>query len=150
VLTSSASWPLLARSLERFPKFLGRFRNLKNWLYFLEITRIPLPAPFARALASVTVLSILVGWHSPHSRSSLLPSKDLVNLQLPEFPLSGYFSPEAFANSLSGMTRLQSLSLHSFPSLPNETTLTCLASQMNVLSSLLSPSSNIEELPSTI
>jgi hypothetical protein len=48
----------------------------------------------------------------------LLPSQNLVNLQLDEIPGVGYFSPEAFANALCGMIRLQSLSLH-FLSLPS-------------------------------
>ena len=42
----------------------------------------------------------------------LLPSVDLVDLQLHEVPGVGYFSPEAFAIALSGMTQLQTLSLH--------------------------------------
>ncbi|KAH9068205.1 hypothetical protein EDB83DRAFT_2593334 [Lactarius deliciosus] len=41
----------------------------------------------------------------------------LVNLQLHEIPRVGYFSPEAFANALCGMTQLETLSLH-FLSLP--------------------------------
>ncbi len=47
----------------------------------------------------------------------LSPSQDLVDLQLHEIPGAGYFSPEAFANALCGMTQLQTLSLHflSFP-----------------------------------
>ena len=47
----------------------------------------------------------------------LLPSEDLVDLQLHEIPSDGYFSPEAFANALSGTVQLRSLSLH-FLSLP--------------------------------
>ena len=47
----------------------------------------------------------------------LFPSQDLVDLQLQEIPSEGYFSPEAFADSLCGMTQLETLSLHflSFP-----------------------------------
>ena len=47
----------------------------------------------------------------------LLPSQDLIDLQLHEIPGAGYFSPEEFANALSGMTQLRSLSFHllSFP-----------------------------------
>ena len=47
----------------------------------------------------------------------LLPSQNLVNIKLDEIPSVGYFSPEAFANALCGMTQLQTLSLHflSFP-----------------------------------
>jgi hypothetical protein len=47
----------------------------------------------------------------------LLPSQNLVDIQLDEIPMVGYFSPEAFANALCGMTQLQTLSLH-FLSLP--------------------------------
>ena len=47
----------------------------------------------------------------------LLPSQNLVDIQLHEIPSVGYFSPEAFANALCGMTQLQTLSLH-FLSLP--------------------------------
>ena len=46
-----------------------------------------------------------------------LSSPDLVDLQLQEIPISGYFSPQAFSNALSGASRLRSLSLH-FLSLP--------------------------------
>ena len=47
----------------------------------------------------------------------LLPCQDLVDLQLCEIPSSGYFSPEAFTNALSGTTQLRLLTLHilSFP-----------------------------------
>jgi hypothetical protein len=38
--------------------------------------------------------------------------QDLVDLQLHEIPSAGYFSPEAFANCLSEMTQLRSLTLH--------------------------------------
>ena len=42
----------------------------------------------------------------------LSSSRDLVYLELHEIPSIGYLSPKAFANMLSGMTQLQSLSLH--------------------------------------
>ncbi|KAH9059100.1 hypothetical protein EDB87DRAFT_829177 [Lactarius vividus] len=44
-------------------------------------------------------------------------SRDIVDLRLHEIPRVGYFSPEAFANALSGMTQLRKLLLH-FLSLP--------------------------------
>ncbi len=50
----------------------------------------------------------------------ILASQDLVDLQLHEIPAFGYFSPEAFANALSGMTQLRSLSLHFHSSLNHE------------------------------
>jgi hypothetical protein len=42
----------------------------------------------------------------------ILPSQDLVDLQLHEIPSIGYFSPEQFADAVSGMTHLRILSLH--------------------------------------
>jgi hypothetical protein len=48
----------------------------------------------------------------------LFPSQDLVDLQLNEIPGFGYFSPQAFASALCGMTQLQTVSLH-FLSLPS-------------------------------
>ena len=47
----------------------------------------------------------------------LLSSTYLVDIQLHEIPMAGYFSPQAFANALSGASHLRSLSLHflSFP-----------------------------------
>jgi hypothetical protein len=47
----------------------------------------------------------------------LSPCHGLVDLQLHEIPSAGYFSPEAFADTLSEMTQLRSLLLHllSFP-----------------------------------
>jgi hypothetical protein len=47
----------------------------------------------------------------------LSPPTGLVELQLHEIPKLGYFCPKAFANALSGATRLETLSLH-FHSLP--------------------------------
>ena len=47
----------------------------------------------------------------------LSPCQYLVDLQLHEILSAGYFSPEEFANALSGMTQLRTVSLHllSFP-----------------------------------
>jgi hypothetical protein len=47
----------------------------------------------------------------------LSPCTGLIDLQLHEIPNVGYFSPEAFANALSGIAQLETLSLHflSFP-----------------------------------
>ncbi|KAH9167135.1 hypothetical protein EDB89DRAFT_141467 [Lactarius sanguifluus] len=47
----------------------------------------------------------------------LSPSTGIVDIQLHEIPSAGYFPPEAFTNALSGMTQLETLSLHflSFP-----------------------------------
>lgn len=79
------------------------------------------------------VLAPTVRRHSLHSIGITLLSlpefltfsKYLVHLQVDEIPGVGYFSPKAFANTLSGMTKLRSLSLHfiSFPSPPAGTPL---------------------------
>ncbi|KAN0138218.1 hypothetical protein V8E53_004107 [Lactarius tabidus] len=47
----------------------------------------------------------------------LFPSHEIVEIQLHEVPITGYFSPEAFADAVFGMTQLRILSLH-FTSLP--------------------------------
>ena len=56
----------------------------------------------------------------------LSSSTDLVDLQLDEIPLAGYFPPQVFANVLSGASHLRSLSLH-FLSYPPRRTLFSLA-----------------------
>ncbi|KAH9066124.1 hypothetical protein EDB83DRAFT_2598454 [Lactarius deliciosus] len=69
----------------------------------------------------------------------LSPSHNLVDIQLHEIPSAGYFSPEAFANALSGITHLRSLSLH-FLSLPprrNYLSLPPLSGERVVLSALM-------------
>jgi hypothetical protein len=48
----------------------------------------------------------------------LLSSQNLVDIQIHKIPSFGYFSPEAFASALAGMSQLQSLSLH-FLSIPS-------------------------------
>jgi hypothetical protein len=53
----------------------------------------------------------------PSFAQLLSPCHGLVDLQLHEIPTAGYFSPEEFANALSGMTQLRVISLH-FLSLP--------------------------------
>ncbi|KAH9029994.1 hypothetical protein EDB84DRAFT_1439217 [Lactarius hengduanensis] len=50
--------------------------------------------------------------------SLLAPSTGLVDLQLHEILIVGYFSPEAFTNALAGMTHLRILSLHFLSFLP--------------------------------
>jgi hypothetical protein len=48
----------------------------------------------------------------------LFPSRGLVDLRLHEISEVGYISPEAFANALSGMSHLRTLSLHFLHSAP--------------------------------
>ena len=54
----------------------------------------------------------LTGITFPSLPQLLLPSLDLVDIQLYAIPSPGYFSPQEFANALSGMTQLRSLTLH--------------------------------------
>ena len=48
----------------------------------------------------------------PSLPQALSLCQDLVYLQLHEIPSTGYFSPEAFANALSGKNQLEKISLH--------------------------------------
>ena len=48
----------------------------------------------------------------PLLSQQLSSSTDLVDIQLYEIPTAGYMAPDAFANALSGMTHLRSLSLY--------------------------------------
>ncbi|KAH9010344.1 hypothetical protein EDB83DRAFT_2557217 [Lactarius deliciosus] len=68
----------------------------------------------------------------------LSPSHDLVDIQLHEIPSTGYFSPEAFADALSGMTHLRTLSLHflSFPPRRNYLSLPPLSGERVLLPTL--------------
>jgi hypothetical protein len=86
--------------LEELTLFLLSSDNTQSTLYkafrcgprlrTLHLTRIPFPS-FVQLLS---------------------PSHDLIDLQLHEITRARYFSPEAFAKALSGMTQLRSLSLH--------------------------------------
>ena len=67
----------------------------------------------------------LTGISFPALPEHLSFSKDLVYLHIHEIPSVGYFSPEAFANTLSGMTQLRSISLH-FLSLPSRRNHVCI------------------------
>ena len=55
----------------------------------------------------------------------LSPSSNLVDLRLHKIPSVGYFSPEAFADALSKLTHLETLSLH-FLTLPPRRKFVCL------------------------
>jgi hypothetical protein len=77
--------------------------------------QLTLPSTFRWGHRLRTLDSTGVGF--PSFPQLLLPSRGLVDLRIHEIPTTGYFSPDAFANALSGMTNLRSLSLH-FLSLP--------------------------------
>ncbi|KAH9171642.1 hypothetical protein EDB89DRAFT_1080187 [Lactarius sanguifluus] len=77
--------------------------------------RLTLPSTFRWGPRLRTLQSTRIAFHS--LPQLLSHSHDLVDIQLHEIPSVEYFSPEAFANALSGMTHLRTLSLH-FLSLP--------------------------------
>ena len=87
-------------------------------LYLMSEDNVPLtlPSTFRWGPRLCTLHSTRIAF--PSFPQLLLPSHDLVDLRLHEIPSAGYFSPEAFANALSGMTQLRALSLH-FLSLPS-------------------------------
>jgi hypothetical protein len=77
--------------------------------------QITLPGTFRWGHRLHTLHSTRVGF--PSLPQLLLPSQDLIDLQLNEVPITGYFSPESFVNAIAGMAQLRSLSLH-FASVP--------------------------------
>ena len=84
-------------------------------LYSPDNVQLTLPSAFrsGQRLRTLHLTQIAI----PALPQLLSPAAGLVDLQLHEIPGVGYFSPEAFANALSGMTQLRSLSFHflSFP-----------------------------------
>ena len=77
--------------------------------------QLALPTTFRWGTRLRTLHSVGIAFPSfPHL---LAPCQDIVDLQLHEIPSAGYFSPETFADALSGMTQLRSITLHflSFP-----------------------------------
>jgi hypothetical protein len=72
--------------------------------------QLTLPSRFQWGPRLRTLHSTGIGF--PSFPQLLLPSQILVDIQLYEIPSAGYFSPEAFANALSGMTQLRVISLH--------------------------------------
>jgi hypothetical protein len=81
----------------------------------LQLTLPGLPSAFrwGERLRTLHVTKIAI----PALPQLLSSSTDLVDLQLHEIPMAGYFPPRALANALSGASHLRSLSLHflSFP-----------------------------------
>ena len=80
-----------------------------------DTLQLTLPSTFRWGSRLRTIHSTRIAF--PSFPQLLLPSLGLVDIQLDEIPIAGYFSPEAFANALSGVTQLRTLSLH-FLSLP--------------------------------
>ena len=113
---SSISLTVTSSLFEKFPAISEPFSELEDLtLLSRDIMQLALPSTFRWGPRLRTLHSSRVAF--PSFPQLLLPSRDLVDLELHEIPTVGYFSPVAFANVLSGMTQLQSLSLH-FLSLP--------------------------------
>jgi hypothetical protein len=108
---NSISLTMTKSLLEKFSSIEQPFSDLEH-LVLLSQDPIGLALPSAFKWGSR-----LRRFHStrislPALPQLLSPSLALVDLQLHEVPSVGYFSPEEFASALSGMTQLQSLSLH--------------------------------------
>ena len=102
--------------LEKLSTISKPFLELEELHIFSEDnSQLALPSAFRWGHRLRTLSSTRVAFAS--LPQLLLPSQNLVNIKLDEIPGVGYFSPEAFANALCGMTQLQTLSLH-FLSLP--------------------------------
>ena len=92
------------------------FTQLEDFVLFSQDS-LPLTLPNSFHLGPRLCVLHLIGIAISSFPRLLSPSQALVDIQLHEIPITGYFSPEAFANALSGTTQVRSLSLH-FLSLP--------------------------------
>jgi hypothetical protein len=102
--------------LENISPFSEPFSELEELaLMSHDNVELTLPSNFRWGPLLRTLHSTKIAF--PSFPQLLLPCQDLVDLQLHEIPGAGYFSPEAFAHSMSGLTQLRSLTLHllSFP-----------------------------------
>ena len=112
----SISLTVTSSLVEKLSKISEPFTELEEIsLHSQDNLQLTLPSAFRWGSRLRTLHSTRIAF--PSFPELLLPSKDLVDLQLDKIPSVGYFSPEAFTNALSVMTQLRSLSLHflSFP-----------------------------------
>ena len=103
--------------IEKLPTITEPLSSLEELLLISrDNVQRALPSAFRWGSHLRTLRSIRVA--IPSFPRSFSPCQDLTDLHLREIPSSGYFSPEAFANALSGVANLRNLSLHflSFPS----------------------------------
>ena len=113
---SSISLTITSSLLEKLSVISGPVSELEELvLLSQDNVQRTLPSTFLWGSRLRTLHSTGIAF--PSLPPLLLPCQDLVDLQLHEIPSSGYFSPEAFRNALSGTPQLQSLTLHilSFP-----------------------------------
>ncbi len=113
---SSITLTLTSSLLEKFSAIEEPFSELEELVLLSKNTvQLALPSSFRWGSRLRTLHTTGIAF--PSFPQLLLPSINLVEIQLQEIPGFGYFSPETFANALSGMTRLQKLLLD-FLSLP--------------------------------
>ena len=92
------------------------FTQLEDFVIFSQDNlQLTLPSSFhlGPCLRTAHVTKVAI----PSFPRLLSPSQFLVDIQLHDIPITGYFSPESFANALSGTIQIQSLLLYFF-SLP--------------------------------
>ena len=101
---------VITRSLlERFSTISEPFSELEE-LVLLSQKDVQLTLPNTFRWGSRLRTLYLTRIAFPSFPQIVLPSKGLVDLY--EIPILGYFFPEQFADALSGITQLRSLSLH--------------------------------------
>jgi hypothetical protein len=110
---NSISLTMTKSLLEKFSsiEFEQPFSDLQHFV-LLSQNPIGLALPSAFRWGSRLRRLHSTGMVLPALPQLLSPSLALVDLQLHEVPSAGYFSPEEFVSALSGITHLQSLSLH--------------------------------------
>jgi hypothetical protein len=108
---SSISLTFTSSLLERITPIFEPFSELEELtLLSYDNIQVTLPSTFLWGPRLRTLHSTRIAF--PLFPPLLLPCRDLVDLQLHKIPSTGYFSPEAFANTLAGMSHLRNLSLH--------------------------------------
>ena len=114
---SSINLTVTSSLIEKLPAITEPLSGLEELvLLSKDNVQLTLPSAFRWGSCLRTLHSTRVA--IPSFPQLFSPCQDLTNIVLHEIPSSGYFSPEAFASALSGVTNLQILSLHflSFPS----------------------------------
>jgi hypothetical protein len=108
---NSISFVVTNSLLEKLSAIDRPFSNLEE-LVLLSRDSVPLTLP-STFRWGIRLRTLHLTRAAIHRLPKLLsPCTGLVDIQLHKIPKLGYFSPDAFANALSGMTHLRLLSLH--------------------------------------
>ena len=102
---SSINLTITSSLLEKFVSFEEPFSGLED-LVLMSHNPMGLALPGAFKWGPRLRRLHSTGIALPTLPQLLLPSRDLVELQLHEVPKVGYFSPEAFTSALTGMNQL--------------------------------------------